>query len=162
VARVRPGGDRLRFLTAAALLRLAAAACLSVAPDRLRVDRRCERCGTQHGRPRLPDHPGVDVSVATFLGLWTRKESIVKALGTGITDDFARVSPAASGAALRPLTCGPGYVATLAILGRCDHISELDGAALLVRRPPVTFPSSRAMSSGGVWSLLVTVRCAAS
>jgi hypothetical protein len=33
------------------------------------------------------------------------------------------------------LTCAPGYVATLAILGRCDRISVVD-AAPLVRSEP--------------------------
>jgi len=170
--------DRHRFLTGAALLRRAAATCLSVAPEQLRVDRRCPQCGAQHGKPRLPDHPGVDVSVAhtgehaavalargprvgvdverirrdvdvdelarsafssgeaaelaalpagdratAFYRLWTRKESIVKALGVGITDDFAGASAASTGASVHELTCAPGYVASLAIIGRCDRIT---------------------------------------
>lgn len=177
--------DRLRFLTGAALLRRAAGGCLSVAPAQLRVDRTCPRCGAQHGKPHLPDHPGVDVSVshagehvavalargprigvdvelirdidvgalarsafssdeaaqlaalpagertAAFYRLWTRKESIVKALGVGITDSFAGVSASITGAALHELTCAPDYVATLAILGPCDRISALDSAALV-------------------------------
>ena len=180
--------DRLRFLTGAALLRHAAAGCVSVTPGRLRVDRTCLGCGAQHGKPRLPDHPEFDVSVshsgehvavalargprigvdierihdvethelarsaftsteaaelaalpageraAAFFALWTRKESIVKALGVGITDDFASVSAVTTGASIYELTCAPGYVAALAILGRCDRITALDAAAL-VRRP---------------------------
>ena len=162
---------------------------MSVAPQRLRVDRTCRRCAAQHGKPRLPDHPGLDVSVAhagehvavalargprigidierirdvdvdvdvvelarsafasdeaaeiaalpagdraaAFFELWTRKESIVKALGVGITDDFAAALPATTGAALHGLACAPGYVATLATIGRCDRITALDGAPLL-------------------------------
>jgi 4'-phosphopantetheinyl transferase len=180
--------DRLRFVTGAALLRRAAAGCLSVDPGRLRVDRRCTRCGAQHGKPNLPDHPELDVSVAhtgdhvavalargprigvdverirdvnvvglarsTFAGdeaaelaalpegervraffeLWTRKESIVKALGVGITNDFAAASADTTGADVHELAAPPGYVAALAILGRCDRISALDATAL-VRRP---------------------------
>ncbi len=183
--------DRLRFLTGAAVLRRAAAGCLSVAPEQLRVDRRCRRCGAQHGKPRLPDHPELDMSVAhageqvavalargprigvdierirdvdvdglarsafasgeaaelaalpagdraaAFFRLWTCKESIVKALGVGITDDFARVSARTSGASVHELTCQTGYVATLAIIGRCDRITALDAAALLRAKPPV-------------------------
>ncbi len=177
--------DRRRFLTGAAVLRLAAAACLAVAPAQLRVDRRCRRCAAQHGKPRLPDHAELDVSVShtgdhvvvalargprigvdverirdidvdqlarsafagdeaaelaalpagdrteAFYRLWTRKESIVKALGVGITNDFARASASTSGAELHELTCAPGYVAALATLGRCDRITVLDAAALL-------------------------------
>jgi 4'-phosphopantetheinyl transferase len=177
--------DRLRFAIGAALLRRAAASCLSVAPGQLRVDRRCRECGAQHGKPRLLDHPELDVSVAhagehivvalahglrvgvdveqvrdvdveelvrsafsreeaaeiaalpaaerasTFFSLWTRKESIVKALATGITDDFARISPSTSGAELHDLACAPGYVATLATIGRCDRIIDIDASQLL-------------------------------
>ena len=181
--------DRLRFLTGAALLRRAAAGCLSVSPSRLRVDRTCERCGAQHGKPRLPEHPAFDVSVShagehvvvalargprigvdvepvrdvevdelarsaftsveaaelaalppgervhAFFALWTRKESIVKALGVGITDDFAAASAQSTGAVVHDLGCAAGYVAALAVLGRCDRITVSDATAL-VRRPP--------------------------
>ena len=177
--------DRLRFLTAAVLLRRAVAGSASVAAEQLRVDRSCRRCGEQHGKPRLPDHPALDVSVAhtgehvvvalargprigvdverirdidvdelaratfapaeaddlaalpaaertaAFFALWTRKESIVKALGVGITDDFAAVSASAAGATLHELACAPGYVAALATIGRCDAVTTLDGAALV-------------------------------
>jgi 4'-phosphopantetheinyl transferase len=176
-AYVQPD-DRLRFVTGAALLRRVAADCLQVAPQRLRVDRRCRGCGAQHGKPRLPDHPELDVSVAhsgrhvvvalahgprigvdvecvredvevvelarsafssgeaaqlaalpageraaAFYRLWTSKESIVKALGTGITDDFAAASAASTGAALHELSCAAGYVATLATIGHCDRVT---------------------------------------
>jgi len=191
--------DRLRFLTGAAVLRLAAAGCLSVAPRELRVDRRCDRCGAPHGKPRLPDHPELDVTVAhsgehvavalargprigvdveqirdvdvdalarasfardeadalaalpdedraaAFFGLWTRKESIVKALGVGITDDFAETSPSSAGACVHELACAPGYVATLAVIGRCDRITTLDATRLL-RGDPQSASSCRAIA----------------
>lgn len=177
--------DRRRFATAAALLRLAAAGVTSADPREVRVDRRCERCGAQHAKTRLLDHPDLDASIshagdhvavalargprvgvdverigdadvgdlartafspaeaaaladlepdarrAAFYRLWTTKESIVKALGTGITDGFAEVSAATTGADVHELACAPGYVATLAIIGRCDRVSTVDGAALL-------------------------------
>ncbi len=56
-------GDRDRFVLGAALLRLAAAAQLGVAAAGLRVDRRCGRCGGQHGRPVLPG-AGLHASVS--------------------------------------------------------------------------------------------------
>jgi len=171
------------------MLRRTAASCLSVATGQLRVDRRCRGCGAQHGKPRLPDHPELDVSVAhagehvvvalargprigvdvepvrdvdvdalarsalssdevaglaalpagdrtaAFFRLWTRKESIVKALGAGITDDFARATADTTGASVHELTCAPGYVASLAILGRCDRVTVLDATALLRGEP---------------------------
>jgi hypothetical protein len=36
-----------------------------------------------------------------------------------------------TGATLHELTCPAGYVATLATLGRCDRITELDAAELV-------------------------------
>jgi 4'-phosphopantetheinyl transferase len=178
--------DRARFEIGAALLRRSAAGCASPPPDRLWVERGCPACGAQHGKPRLPDHPELDVSVAhsgrhvavalahgprigvdverirqdvdveelarsafaseeaaeltalppgeratAFFRLWTRKESIVKALGVGITDGFASVSATMAGASEHELACPTGYVAALAIIGRCDHIDTLDAAALL-------------------------------
>lgn len=177
--------DRARFLVGAALLRLAVAGCVAVDAGDLRVDRRCPRCGAQHGKPRVPDHPELDVSVshageqvavalargprvgvdverirdvdagdlartafsgdeaaelaalpagervAAFHALWTRKEAIAKALGAGITDDFAGLSAATTGAVVHELACAAGYAASLATLGRCDRITSLGGAALL-------------------------------
>jgi 4'-phosphopantetheinyl transferase len=56
-------GDRARFAAAAVLLRLAAAAAAGTPPERVRVDRACDRCGQQHGRPRLPG-TGLHASVS--------------------------------------------------------------------------------------------------
>lgn len=46
--------DRSRFTLAAALLRLLVAGQTGLHPTDVLVDRTCERCGKQHGRPRLP------------------------------------------------------------------------------------------------------------
>ncbi len=69
--------------------------------------------------------------VGAFFSLWTRKESIVKALGVGITDDLADASAQKTGAAVHELTCAPGYVAALAILGRYERVSAVDATALV-------------------------------
>jgi 4'-phosphopantetheinyl transferase len=53
--------DRSSFVVGAALLKLAVAGRTGVAPESVRVDRRCPTCGKPHGRPRVP---GADVHVS--------------------------------------------------------------------------------------------------
>ncbi|MDX6741602.1 4'-phosphopantetheinyl transferase family protein [Actinocorallia sp. A-T 12471] len=57
--------DRRRFVTACGLLRAAAAAELGVTPGEVVVDRTCQGCGAQHGKPRIvTDGPVLEVSVS--------------------------------------------------------------------------------------------------
>ncbi len=46
--------DRSRFVLGAVLLKLALAAAAGVRPGDIVVDRECDQCGQQHGRPRVP------------------------------------------------------------------------------------------------------------
>jgi 4'-phosphopantetheinyl transferase len=46
--------DRSRFTLGVALSRRAVAQTLGIDPLQVEIDRRCDRCGAQHGRPRLP------------------------------------------------------------------------------------------------------------
>jgi 4'-phosphopantetheinyl transferase len=55
--------DRDRFALGAVLLRAAAGRRLGWPPGRIAVDRNCDQCGRQHGRPRLAQAPGLHVSV---------------------------------------------------------------------------------------------------
>jgi len=55
--RARPyrlAADSDRSLLGAVLLRVAASRHLGIRPGNVTVDRTCERCGAQHGRPQLP------------------------------------------------------------------------------------------------------------
>jgi len=82
-----------------------------------------------------------------FLVAWTRKEAVTKAQGDGLRVPFGAVVVAPDAAAprlvawpypqdprsvsLHDLDPGPGYVAALAVLGRCDTVRTRDGSALL-------------------------------
>jgi 4'-phosphopantetheinyl transferase len=61
--RYRLAADSDRSLLGAVLLRMAAARHLGIRPDAVAVDRTCDRCGAQHGRPRLPGN-GLHASVS--------------------------------------------------------------------------------------------------
>jgi 4'-phosphopantetheinyl transferase len=82
-----------------------------------------------------------------FLVAWTRKEAVTKAKGDGLRIPLSAVVVAPDATAprlvawpypqdprsvsLRDLNAGPGYVAALAVLGRCDTVRTGDGSALL-------------------------------
>ena len=82
-----------------------------------------------------------------FLVAWTRKEAVTKAKGDGLRVPFGAVVVAPATAAprlvawpypqdprsvsLHDLDTEPGYVAALAVLGRCDTVQARDGSALL-------------------------------
>jgi 4'-phosphopantetheinyl transferase len=82
-----------------------------------------------------------------FLVAWTRKEAVTKAKGDGLRVPFSHVVVAADAGPPR-LTAWPypqdpgevslldldtdaGYVAALAVIGRCDVVRARDGSALL-------------------------------
>jgi 4'-phosphopantetheinyl transferase len=82
-----------------------------------------------------------------FLVAWTRKEAVTKAQGDGLRVPFGEVVVAADPAvprltawpypqdpgsvSLLDLDPGPGYVAALAVIGRCHAAPARDGSALL-------------------------------
>jgi 4'-phosphopantetheinyl transferase len=82
-----------------------------------------------------------------FLVGWTRKEAVTKARGDGLRVPFGNVVVAVDAAAprvvawpypedprgvsLHDLDAEPGYVAALAVLGRCDKVRARSGSALL-------------------------------
>jgi 4'-phosphopantetheinyl transferase len=82
-----------------------------------------------------------------FLVAWTRKEAVTKATGDGLRVPFGDVVVAADAAgprviawpypadpgnvSLLDLDAAPGYVAALAVLGRCHTVLAGDGSALL-------------------------------
>ncbi len=82
-----------------------------------------------------------------FLVAWTRKEAVTKATGDGLRAAFSDVVVAADGGpprlvswpyprsprdvSLLDLDVDTGYVAALAVIGRCDAARARDGSALL-------------------------------
>jgi 4'-phosphopantetheinyl transferase len=82
-----------------------------------------------------------------FLIAWTRKEAVTKATGDGLRVSFSDVVVAGAHGAprlvswpypqapqsvsLRDLEVETGYVAALAVIGRCDSVRVRDGSALL-------------------------------
>jgi 4'-phosphopantetheinyl transferase len=82
-----------------------------------------------------------------FLIAWTRKEAVTKAVGEGLAMPFKEVVVSPAGqppvliawpyprapqdVSLFDLDAEPGYVAALAVIGRCDTVQARDGSALL-------------------------------
>jgi 4'-phosphopantetheinyl transferase len=85
-----------------------------------------------------------------FLVAWARKEAVTKATGDGLRAPFSQIVVAADHGparvtswpypqapetvSVRDLDAGPGYVAALAVLGRCSAVRTADGSALLAAR----------------------------
>jgi 4'-phosphopantetheinyl transferase len=83
-----------------------------------------------------------------FLVAWTRKEAVTKATGDGLSVAFSDVVVAADTGpprvvswpypqdpgrvSLHDLEAAPGYVAALAVIGRCAGVRTRDGSALLM------------------------------
>ncbi len=93
------------------------------------------------------EQPDPDLRRRYFLVTWTRKEAVTKATGDGLRVSFREVivsSPAGPPAVLAwpypqppqsvslfDLDSGDGYLAALAVIGRCEAVLSRSGTALL-------------------------------
>ncbi|MFE6869799.1 4'-phosphopantetheinyl transferase family protein [Kitasatospora sp. NPDC057692] len=69
-ARFRHESGRVDFIAAHALVRLCAAGLLGVPATALTLAQHCPDCGKgDHGKPFLPDHPGIEVSLSHTKGV---------------------------------------------------------------------------------------------
>lgn len=68
-ARLTAGPRRRDYLAAHVLVRLCAAPLTGTSPDTLVLAQHCDDCGgDDHGRPYLPEHPGIHVSLSHTTG----------------------------------------------------------------------------------------------
>lgn len=81
--RYRRRADHDRFVLGALLLRAVASARSGVEPAAVVVDRLCNECGRQHGRPRLPG-ADLEVSVSHSGALVVLAESIDGRVGVDV------------------------------------------------------------------------------
>ncbi|MEV7653821.1 4'-phosphopantetheinyl transferase superfamily protein [Streptomyces anulatus] len=109
LAGIRVPGRRDDVVAARLLLRLCASRVTGLPPDAVEPAQRCPGCGRDgHGRPYLPDHPGLGVSYSHADGLAA-----------------AAVGPGPVGIDVEPLTRRPG---PLAVLRRILPEDEVDAA----------------------------------
>jgi 4'-phosphopantetheinyl transferase len=83
-SRLRLAADRQRLTAAWAVARLVLGAATGLPPEQLPVDRRCPRCGAQHGKPWLPTAPGLHLSIAHTDGCVTVAVARGDALGVDV------------------------------------------------------------------------------
>ena len=101
----------------------------------------------------------------SFLVAWTRKEAVTKATGDGMSVAFSEVVVAADAGpprvtawpyprsprevSLLDLDAAAGYVAALAVIGRCETVRARDGSALLAELSTSSRRAERSDVSGG-------------
>jgi 4'-phosphopantetheinyl transferase len=109
--RIAPGGRRDLFVTSRAAQRLVAVRYTGGAARLVRVDRTCERCGADHGRPRVVG-AGYDYSVAH-----TRRRVLIGVVARGRVGIDLDTAPApVLPAGLVARTATPGERAALSRL----------------------------------------------
>jgi 4'-phosphopantetheinyl transferase len=102
-AALRQEVDRHRFKLGCALLRLIAGATLTRPARTVRVDRTCAVCGGPHGKPRVVDGDGLEVSVS-HSGRWV---VVAATRGAAIGVDVEQIPAKLDVSALAPTVLSP-------------------------------------------------------
>jgi 4'-phosphopantetheinyl transferase len=118
-SRFRFDRDRRRFVAAHALLRSVVASYAGVDPPAVRIDQTCDRCGAQHGPPRIPrGAPGDGLAVS--LSRSGELAGCAVASGGAVGLDVERLRLDLNVAALASSTLTPG---------ERERVAQLDGDA---------------------------------
>jgi 4'-phosphopantetheinyl transferase len=128
--------DRSRFVTGAALLKLAVADATGLAPDAVVVDRTCDDCGEPHGRPRICGER-VHVSVAHSGSVATVALTLVGPVGVDVEQHAAGWTPVLSRRVLAPSERIDSEAEFLTYWCRKESVVKATGEGLRVPFPEV-------------------------
>ena len=128
--------DRSRFVVGAVLLKLAVAGATGAAPADVVVDRGCDECGRQHGRPRIPG-AGVHVSVAHSGALATVALTRVAPVGIDVEQHPGGWTPALNRRVLAPSERIDAPLEFLTYWCRKESVVKATGEGLRVPLPEV-------------------------
>jgi 4'-phosphopantetheinyl transferase len=128
--------DRSRFVTGAALLKLAVAEATGRARDDVVVDRTCDECGEPHGRPRISGS-GLQVSVAHSGSVATVAITRAGPVGIDVERHAAGWTPELSRRVLAPSERIDSEAEFLTYWCRKESVVKATGEGLRVPLPEV-------------------------
>jgi 4'-phosphopantetheinyl transferase len=155
-AEFRREEDRRRFILGVAVTRAVIGRTLGIPAADVPLDRRCPRCGAPHGRPRLPDATGIELSVThsgKLVGLAVRSrvpgehgsgrvgvdvEAVSSAVVHGdLADEGAVLSPSERDA-MRELDLETRRIGFLTYWVRKEAVLKATGSGLLAPMSAIT------------------------